>query len=226
MKVPEIRLPGWKRPTGLSGWQRVAVVVGLAVLLLATMSVAATARVGASSGRILAGVTVAGVDVGGMTRDEAVAAVKATTEPKLRRGVLVVAGDKRWPVTPAGLGHGAGVEQAVNRALAGPELSWYSDFWHRLSNRPVSHSVDIALASDDAKVSRFVRALAPKLAVAPTDASIKLVDGRIVKQRAKDGRVLDVEASTRALAKALAGNARKVWCSVSKIIGQTISHEL
>ncbi|HEV2919332.1 MAG TPA: hypothetical protein VG673_08835, partial [Actinomycetota bacterium] len=96
MKVPEIRLPGWKRPTGLSGWQRVAVVVGLAVLLLATMSVAATARVGASSGRVLAGVTVAGVDVGGMTRDEAVAAVKATTEPKLRRGVLVVAGGKRW----------------------------------------------------------------------------------------------------------------------------------
>jgi lipoprotein-anchoring transpeptidase ErfK/SrfK len=210
MKVPGIRLPSWKLPEGLSGWQRVAVVAGLAVVLLATMSVAATARVSASSGRILAGVKVGGVDVGGMTRDEAVAAVKATTEPKLRRGVLVVAGDRRWPVTPAGLGHGAGVEQAVDRALAGPELSWYSDFWHRLSNRPVSHSVDIALASDDAKVSRFVRALAPKLAVAPTDASIKLVDGRIVKQQAKDGRVLDVEASTSALAKALAGNARKV----------------
>src|SRR4029453_3145214 len=116
MKVPEVRLPGWKRPDGLSGWQRIAVVVGLTVLLLATMSVAATARVGASSGRILAGVTVAGgrggartppragalwgrmprrgdvagVDVGGMTRDQAVAAVKATTEPKLRRNVLVV----------------------------------------------------------------------------------------------------------------------------------------
>jgi lipoprotein-anchoring transpeptidase ErfK/SrfK len=210
MKVPGIRLPSWKLPAGLSGWQRVAVVAGLAVVLLATMSVAATARVSASSGRILAGVKVGGVDVGGMTRGEAVAAVKATTEPKLRRGVLVVAGDRRWPVTPAGLGRGAGVEQAVDRALAGPELSWYSDFWHRLSNRPVSHSVDIALASDDAKVSGFVRALAPKLAVAPTDASIKLVDGRIVKQRAKDGRVLDVEASTSALAKALAGNARKV----------------
>src|SRR5919202_3678726 len=168
MKVPGIRLPSWKRPAGLSGWQRVAAVAGLAVVLLATMSVAATARVSASSGRILAGVKVGGVDVGGMTRAEAEAAVKATTEPKLRRGVLVVAGDRRWPVTPAGLGHGADVEQAVDRALAGPELSWYADFWHRLTNRPVTHSVDIALASDDAKVARFVRALAPKLAVAPT----------------------------------------------------------
>jgi lipoprotein-anchoring transpeptidase ErfK/SrfK len=210
MKLPGIRLPSWKRPAGLSGWQRVAVVVGLAVALLVTMSVVATARVSASSGRILAGIKVGGVDVGGMTRAEAVAAVKATTEPRLRRGVLVVAGDKRWPVTPAGLGHGADVERAVDRALAGPELSWYADFWHRLTNRPVTHSVDIALASDDAKVARFVRALAPKLAIAPTDAAVKLVDGKVVKQRAKDGRVLDVEASAGRLAKALAGNGRKV----------------
>jgi lipoprotein-anchoring transpeptidase ErfK/SrfK len=210
MKVPGIRRPSWKLPAGLSGWQRVAVVVGLAVVLLATMSVAATARVSASSGRILAGVKVGGVDVGGMTRADAVAAVKATTEPKLRRGVVVVAGDRRWPVTPAGLGHGADVERAVDQALAGPQLSWYADFWHRLTNRPVSHSVDIALASDDAKVTRFVRALAPKLAVAPTDAAIKLVDGKLVKQQASNGRALDVEASARRLTRALAGNARTV----------------
>lgn len=210
MKVPEIRLPGWKRPDGLSGWQRIAVVVGLTLLLLATMSVAATARVSASSGRILAGVTVAGVDVGGMTRDQAVAAVKATTEPKLRRGVFVVARDKRWPVTPAGLGNGAGVEAAVDKALTGPELSWYADFWHRLTNEPVTHPVDVALAENNAKVARFVRGLAPKLAVAPTDASIKLVDGQVVRQKAKQGRVLDVKASTRRLAKALRGDAGKV----------------
>ena len=210
MKVPAVRMPTWKRPAGLPGWQRLAVIIGLAVVLLATMSVAATARVSASSGRILAGVTVAGVDVGGMTRDEAVAAVKATTEPKLRRGVLVVGGDKRWPVTPAGLGHGAAVEQAVDKAIAGPELSWAKDFWYRLTNKPVGHSVNVALAEDNAKVTRFVRALAPKLAVAPTNASIKLVDGKLVKQKAKDGRVLDVDASARALAKGLRGNARNV----------------
>src|SRR4029453_8757146 len=96
----------------------------------------------ASSGRILAGVTVGGVGAGGMSRAEAVAAVKATTEPKLRRGVFVIGGDKRWPVTPAGLGHDAGVDQAVAQALSGPELSWYSDFWHRLTSKPVTHSVD------------------------------------------------------------------------------------
>jgi lipoprotein-anchoring transpeptidase ErfK/SrfK len=210
MEAPKIRLPDWTRAAGLSGWQRVAVVVGLAVVLLAAMSVAATARVQASSNRILAGVEVGGVDVGGMTRDEAVAAVEATTEPKLRRGVVVVGGGKRWAVTPARLGHDAGVEQAVDQALAGPELSFIADIWHRLTNKPVTHAVKIPLAEDQDKVARFVRGLAPKLAVAPVDASIKLVDGKVVRQKAKAGRVLDVKASTRVLTRALRGNAGKV----------------
>src|SRR4029450_13900703 len=128
MNVAVERWTGWKRPEGLSGWQRVTVVVGLTVVLLATMSVAATARVNASSGRILAGVTVAGVDVGGMTRDEAVAAVKATTEQKLLRRVTILADGKRFRIPPARLGHAAMVEQAVDQALAGPELSSVADF--------------------------------------------------------------------------------------------------
>jgi lipoprotein-anchoring transpeptidase ErfK/SrfK len=210
MEAPKIRLPGWERSAGLSGWQRVAVVVGLAVVLLAAGSVAATARVGASSGRILAGVEVGGVDVGGMTRDEAVAAVKATTEPKLRRGVFVVGGGRRWPVTPAGLGRGAAVELAVAKALAGPELSWFANLWHRLTNKPVTHTVGVSYTDDQTKVKRFVRALAPKLAVAPVNASIQLVDGKVVKRTSKAGRVLDTKASARALAKALRGNSRKV----------------
>jgi lipoprotein-anchoring transpeptidase ErfK/SrfK len=55
-----------------------------------------------------------------------------------------------------------------------------------------------------------VRTLAPKLAITPIDAAIELVDGEVVRQKAKDGRVLDVKASTRALVKALRGNTRKV----------------
>ena len=67
----------------------------------------------------------------------------------------------------------------------------------------------------------FVRALAPKLAVAPTNASVKLVDGKVVKQKAKNGRVLDVKASTRALAKGLRGNARKV-----KLVTRPVAPEI
>jgi len=212
MRELKARLEAWRRAaaSGLSGWQRAAVVVGLAVVLLGVGSVAATARVGSTSGRILAGVHVGGVDVGGMTRAEAVAAVEAATRPKLRRGVVVVAGGKRWRVTPAGLGRGAAVQEAVDQAVAGPQLSRMAGFWHRLTGKPVAHAVDLRYADDKERVAKFVRALAPKLMVAPTDAAIELVDGELVRRRARAGRALDVEASTRALVKGLRGTRRTV----------------
>jgi lipoprotein-anchoring transpeptidase ErfK/SrfK len=212
MRGLKARLEAWRRAAaaGLSGWQRIAVIVGLAVVLLGVGSVAATARVAAASGRILSGVQVGGVNVGGMTRTEAVAAVEAATRPTLRRGMHVAAGGKRWPVTPAGLGRGAAVQEAVDQAVAGPQLSWMAGFWHRLTGKPVAHAVGVRYSDDEERVAKFVRALAPKLAVAPTDAAIELVDGKLVRQRARNGRVLDVAASTRALVKGLRGTRRTV----------------
>jgi lipoprotein-anchoring transpeptidase ErfK/SrfK len=210
MRGLKARVQAWRDRAGLSGWQRIAVVVGLVVILLGVGSVAATARVGATSGRILAGVHVGGVDVGGMTRAEAVAAVEATTGPKLRRGMFVVGGGKRWPVTPAGLGRGAAVQEAVDQAVTGPQLSWMGGFWHRLTGKPVAHAVALRYFDNKQRVAKFVRALAPKLAIAPTDAAIGLVDGEVVRRRDKAGRALDVEASTRALVKGLRGGGRTV----------------
>jgi lipoprotein-anchoring transpeptidase ErfK/SrfK len=211
------RLTSWRRATGLAGWQRVAVVVGLAVLLLSVGSVAATARVNASSGRILSGVEVDGVDVGGMTRAEAVAAVQAHIQPTLRRGVLVVGGGKRWPTTPAALGRGAAVDEAVGKAMAGPRLSWVGNFWHRLTNRPVTHTVDLSFSDNERRVAGFVRTLAPKLAIEPTDAGIEMVDGKVVRTRAKAGRALDVKASARVLAEAVRDGDRRVKLVTRKV---------
>ncbi len=170
MRELKARLEAW-RTTGLSGWQRIAVVVA---------------------------------------RSEAVTAVEAATRPKLRRGMHAVAGGRRWPVTPGGLGRGVAVQEAVDQAVAGPQLSWMAGFWHRLTGKPVAHAVDVRYSDDEERVAKFVRALAPKLAVAPTDAAIELVDGKLVRQRAKAGRALDVEASTRALVKGLRGPKRSV----------------
>jgi lipoprotein-anchoring transpeptidase ErfK/SrfK len=225
MRELKARLEAW-RTAGLSGWQRIAVVVGLAVVLLAAGSVAATARVGATSGRILAGVHVADVDVGGMTRSEAVAAVEAVTRPKLRRGVFVVGGGKRWPVTPAGLGRTAAVQEAVDQALAGPQLSSMAGFWHRLTGKPVNHAVNVRYSDDPKRVERFVRGLAPKLAIAPTDAAIELADGRVVRQRSRAGRALAVQASTKALVKALRGSKRTVKLFIRPVAPKVTEDEL
>jgi lipoprotein-anchoring transpeptidase ErfK/SrfK len=211
---------------GLNAWQRIAVVAGLSVVLLGGGTVAATAKVRGSEDTILRGITVAGIDVGGMTRAQAIAAVDARTAPVLRRRVMVVSGDRRWPVTPAGLGRDAAVDQAVDRALAGPRLSFLAEVWHRLSNRPVTLAVPLRYSDDSQRVGGFVRALAPKLAVPATNASIQLVDGEVVVQHAKDGRALDVTASTRALVAALRSNRRTARLVTQPVAPQVADDQL
>ncbi len=191
----------------LSGWQRVAAAVVLAVLLLAA-GTAAAARSGGPSGRILSGVTIDGVDVGGMTRAQAVAAVGADAARSLHRGIIVKVGDKRFRMTPAGVGRGKAVDQAVDRALAGPRLSFAGRVWHEVAGRPVTMAVRLETTTRDERVAAFARRIAPRVAVAPQDAALKLEDGRLVARHARSGRYLDVAAATRGLLKVLAEAGR------------------
>jgi len=193
----------------LSGWQRMVAAAGLAVLLLAIGTVAAAARAGGPSDRILAGVRISEVDVGGMTRTEAVKAVDARAARSLHRPIMVLVGDKRFRMTPAGVGRGAAIEQAVGEALAGPRLSFFGRVWHKVVKRPVTMSVSLDTTTDDQRVATFVGRIAPQVAVAPVDARIELVDGKPVVQRARSGRALDPQAGTKGLLKVLSEPGRK-----------------
>jgi len=193
----------------LSGWQRVAAAVALAVLLLAIGTVAAAARAGGPSGTILAGVRINRLDVGGMTRAEAAAVVKADAATSLHRPIMVLVGDKRFRMTPAGVGRGASIDQAVSEALAGPRLSFFGRVWHKVGKRPVTMSVGLGTTTEDERVAAFVGRIAQQVAVAPVDARIELVDGQPVIERARTGSALDVEAGTKGLLKVLSEPGRK-----------------
>ena len=100
----------------------------------------------AHADRILPGVTIAGVDVGGMTRGEAVAAVRGGAAVHLGATMTVTAGDRTWTVTPQQLGQRAGVADAVGQALAlNDSMGVVSRFWHRFRSEPVDQDIDLAL---------------------------------------------------------------------------------
>jgi lipoprotein-anchoring transpeptidase ErfK/SrfK len=207
-----------QRPAGLPGkllrplraggplraWQRTALAGVLAVLLLLGGAMVAGAWASGPSDRILAGVTVAGLDVGGMTRDEAVRAVQAHLKPSVDRPITIrIIGGKTFRMTPAGVGRGHAVGQAVDRALAGPRLSLVGSFWHRVVKRPVAMDVDVAGTRQDRRVAALAGRIAAKVAVAPVDAAIELRDGEVLKRHARSGRRLDQAAATKALLKVL-----------------------
>ena len=184
--------------------RRVVIVTGLAIALLALGSAAATARVKASSDRMLKGMRIDGVDVGGMTRDQALAAVQRDVTPKLQSRVAVSVNGRHFTVTPVQLGRDALVGQTVDRALEGPRLPWIAKLWYRVSGQSVDHTMRLAYTDDSAQVASFVESVAGKTDRPVQNADIKLVDGSVEVQHSRTGWSLDQAGSRSMVASALA----------------------
>jgi hypothetical protein len=165
-------------------------------------------------GRILPGVSVAGFDVAGMTREEAISAVRAHVDLELDRKISVRVHGERFTVTARSLGRRAWVVDAVDRALeVSTEFGWVERTWHRLREEPIDRDISLRVGGDGG-VAKFVRRTAREVYVEPTDASIRLEDGRLVFGKAKLGAALDVNRAERVLAAALADGSSRVRLSM------------
>jgi len=129
-------------------------VIGrLAVFVLVVAALAPALRGDAAAPVLVAGgVTLAGVPVGGMSYEEAQAAVA----PAFARPVHVFFGDRQWRLAPARFGGPVAVAEGVSRALSAPSGS----------------AVALAPRIDQAAVRAFVRALAKRISYPPQDAKL------------------------------------------------------
>jgi lipoprotein-anchoring transpeptidase ErfK/SrfK len=194
------------------GSARVTVSILLGVALLAGGAAYGAYRYDASaSDRILPGISVGGVDVGEMTRAEALVAVRQDARDVLDRRLTVRAGGETWHVTPGELGTRARVVAAVDQALAvSDQYAWPERVFHRLFDREVTSSFDVRFAYDRDEVARFVEGVADSVKVDPTDAAVDFVDGELVVSKPKEGQRVREEAATEALMDAVAGRAETV----------------
>ena len=192
------------RTTTRRGW--LVVLVGVVSLALVGGGTAfATYRYDQlSASRILPGVRIGDVDVGGMTRDEARAAVAGRADETLARSLVVRTEGASWRLTPEELGTEAGVDEAVDAAfsLATGE-SLLSRVYHRVADEPLRADLDLGFTYDDASVAAFVERAAEEVAVPAVDADLRLVDGELVMQRARQGRQIRTQGATERILQAL-----------------------
>ncbi|MEW6060101.1 MAG: L,D-transpeptidase/peptidoglycan binding protein [Actinomycetota bacterium] len=186
------------------GWTVAAVAVAVLVVLGGGTAYAAYRYERTSATRILPGVSIDGVDVGGMTRDEAVRAVSGRAGTVLTTDLVVRAAGHVWLVTPSALGAQADVEGAVDRAFAvADSMSLLSRVYHRVAHKPVSTSVELGLAYDEAAVRSFVRLANDEAARRAVNAGLVLVDNELVVRRSKPGLELKQGAAVSRVKAAL-----------------------
>ncbi len=182
----------------------VGLVAGVLVLALGGVAFATFRYEQANANRLLAGTTIGGVDVSGMTRAEATAAVRGLARSDLDREIVVVVDGERFTTTARELGRRTWVGRSVGRAMdASERIGWVERAWRRLRNDPVDLDIDLPLAGSGG-VEAFVRSTAREVSVDPRNAAIEVDgSGSLAFQQAKPGSALSVRKAERLLAAAL-----------------------
>jgi len=206
----------------------------IALVLLAVLGVLgggtayAAYRYDASAAdRILPGVSIGGVDVGGMTRDEARRVVEAQADPRLTDHLTVHAAGVVWTVTAAALGVRADVDGAIDRAYGvAAEMSLPSRLYHRIADRPVEVGFRIEYVQDEGAVDAFVEQAYREVAVPAVDARFALEDGEIVTGRSRAGREIKSDVAVQRILKALAREVDMVDIPVREVTPEVTTASL
>ncbi len=165
----------------------------------------------AHADRIMPGVHVDGIDVSGMTRAEALSAVRAAAHDELRQPLTVTVGSEHWTVTPATLGRRAAVAAAVNHAMdAGSDLATLDRAWHRFRDESLDVDIPLDRSTTGSGVEDFATMIAKRMYVAPVNAAIGITSSHddISFIQAKQGRKLNVGHAEAAVGQALVDGRR------------------
>ncbi len=172
----------------------------------------------ATSTRLMPGVTIGGVDVGEMSRAEAISALSEEADDSLARVIEIEARDRRWQVSGAELGATAAVEKVVDRALeVNAGYGWAERVFRRTFNRPVDYAADLRFRPDLGRIRTYLEGVAEQVAVDPTNAQVNYEDGEVVLRRPAVGWQLPVKEALRAMRRALAGGAGTLRLPLQRI---------
>lgn len=150
------------------------------------------------SGRILPGVWVGSVSLGGMTVDEAMIALQENWELQAR--IQVTNGIQSRALTPAELGLKIDIPQTVQEAhevghggtMLAETAQMFAAWWDGWPVAPV-------LTLDETVARDRLEALAPEMSLPAKDASLRIENGTIVPVPAEMGYTLNISATLEAL---------------------------
>ncbi len=194
---------------GLSGGKKAVIIIIAAVVIAAAALFAFGGKLsgffkGESVERINEGVTIAGIDVGGMTRSEAIEAVSKVTSSFAPGSINVIVEGRSVQINSDDIRSGVDVEGAVDKALdpgckAGDDIK-----------------VDTVVESD-AGLNKKITQLAGNVATEKLDYTYRLSDTEITLTIGQDGIFLDAEAvCTQIIERFMAGDYSDLYAELEE----------
>jgi lipoprotein-anchoring transpeptidase ErfK/SrfK len=199
-----------------------AILAGLLLLALAGVGYAGYRYSEKYDGLILPGARIAGVEVGGMERDEAIEKVKAGLASQLDREITVTYKDREWSVSPRDLGARSNARKVVKAALrASDDTSFFEKTKMSLFNDGLSFNREVAITHPRQGTRGFVSGIASAFDREPEDASLDYSSGWVEFVSEKNGRKVRVAATSSALLQALKDEESEVELATKDLIPET-----
>jgi hypothetical protein len=183
------------------------------VWALAGVTLIATATIGwgawmlaaeIEDGTLPAGVTVAGVDIGGMDRDTASAVVEEAVQPRLDRSIEVTFGEDSWSIRAEDAGAVSdGVDTVAAAYRAAERLSWLDLARVRWLGEGAGIDRDVAVDLPREAVEQFIGRVAEQVDREAVDAHLDWSSGWIEIIDAREGRSVVQEDAVEAVHEAL-----------------------
>ena len=154
------------------------------------------------NGRIHAGVTALGIDLGGKTPAEGRAALAARLSQQ--QVISLRDGGQRYTLALSELGIQPDVDTLLDAAFAvGRESDWDVNLADQFQAQLYGRSVSAALMIDDGAAQVALKRLARQIDRSPRDATVSLIGSQVVTEGSLTGRTLDVPATVSNIKKAI-----------------------
>jgi lipoprotein-anchoring transpeptidase ErfK/SrfK len=207
-----------------------SVVVGTCALGLLLFLGALAMAAKSSNDKIADGVTVGGVDVGGLKRDAAIAKLEHAIGTPSRRPVKVKVAGKTERLSADDAGVKVDLAGAVDRAMAeGQKGNFVGRGWREITGGSVKAEEEAAVSVDRKAVAKFVDGLAKDVNRPAVNAELSLVVKDVAVSPAKNGRKLDDQkAVVKRVVRAFRspGGKRKIKARVAVVKPTTTARDI
>ena len=206
-----------RRPSLVNG--RAGLIAG-AVALLVIVSAYLIAVLAHGSG-VRPGTTVAGIAIGRMSVDEAVAALDSTVGARIREPIVVQAGDQQFTIDPVTSGITFDAEATVTPSAGG---SWnpvtvFSDLFGQ-------HAVEPVVNVDDQALTAQIDAIAASIDVPAVEPVVTVDRTGVQVQDGTDGKVLDKDSLAASLRSGLLAERAPIEATIVTAAPQVTAEEI
>jgi lipoprotein-anchoring transpeptidase ErfK/SrfK len=171
---------------------RIAIIIAVVLATLAAASVGALAWADSSAaGKLPTGAKISGVDVGGLTREEALSRANRRIAALITRPVHVTLGDKTYTLTAQQARVHVDISRPVARLYdAGREGSFLARGLRKITGKKVDSNLPANVTIDRSAIGSFVGRIEKEQALQPVDAGLSLTLTKVTVTAAKAGRRL------------------------------------